>query len=251
MRVSRSGYYKYLLFLKRKTEEDLWKKRIVDCHQKSRGTYGYRRVTQELKSQGFCINKKRVSRLMQILGLRGVGRQKGKRRTVKRAEVKPNFLAQDFKAYAPNQIWATDITEVPVHQGKLYLCTILDLFSRRIVGWALKDHMRAELVIGAFQQAFARRGHPKGLVVHSDQGSQFGSEGVQKLFRQYHVWHSMSGKGMCYDNAPTESSYATLKSELLYGLGRCSEAVTRSEVFAYIEGFYNVKSGLAPTKKTV
>lgn len=245
MEVARSGYY-------------AWRKRPVSrravvnaaicaeirvIHQESRGTYGSPRVQAELHARGQGCNHKRVARLMRLEGLQG--QCKGyKRVSTTRATpthpVAPNHLNRNFTAERPNQKWTADITYIPTHQGWLYLAVVLDLFARRVVGWAMATDLNQQLVHTALQMALVRRKPAPGLLHHSDRGSQYTAYAYQDLLIQHAIRPSMSRTGDCYDNAPTESFFATLKSELATSAFR-SHALARSAIFDFIEIWYNRK----------
>lgn len=214
---------------------------IQAIYRESRGTYGYPRVQAELRARGQVCNHKRVARLMRLEGLQG--QQKGNQRlsTTRSSPahlIAPNHLNRDFTATAPNQKWTADITYIPTHQGWLYLAVVLDLFSRRVVGWAMATDLSQQLVHDALQMALRRRQPAPGLLHHSDRGSQYTAHAYQVLLSQHHILPSMSRKGDCYDNAPTESFFATLKSELATP-SFPSLARARSAIFHFIEIWYN------------
>ena len=210
-------------------------------HQASRQTYGSPRIHAALKRQGFDAGRNRIARLMQAHGIVGKTPKRKRPVTTQRAEgalVAPNLLAQDFTASQPNQKWLADITYLDTAEGWLYLALVLDLFARRIVGWAMADHMRAELVEDALIMALGRRLPAPGLLHHSDQGGQYTSWLVQSLLTANHIEVSMSGVGNCYDNAPMESFIGTLKTECAtYQFATRAEA--RRVIFEYIEVWYN------------
>lgn len=156
-------------------------------------------------------------------------------------EKKPNLLNQDFKVEKKNEKWVSDITYIRTKKGWGYLCTVMDLYSRKIVGHAIKKHMKKELVVQSIEQAISRRGAAKGLIFHSDQGSQYGSEAVDKSLRESNTLGSMSGKGSCYDNAPMESFFNTLKRECIGTEIYKDVEAAEKEIFNYIECYYNNK----------
>ncbi len=210
-------------------------------HEASRRTYGSPRIHAALKRQGYAVGRKRIARLMQANGIVGKAPRRKRPLTTQRAAgglVAPNLLAQDFTASQPNQKWLADITYIDTVEGWLYLAPVLDLFARRIVGWAMADHMRAELVENALLMALGRRLPDPGLLHHSDQGGQFTSWLVHSLLAAHHIQVSMSGVGNCYDNAPMESFIGTLKTECVtYRFATHAEA--RRVIFEYIEVWYN------------
>jgi putative transposase len=215
-------------------------KRIRTIHASSRGTYGAPRVHAELRAEGRHVGKKRVARLMRQAGLTGVSRRRGMRTTQRdeTARPAPDLVARDFTAAAPNRLWVADITYVPTWAGFLYLAVVLDAFSRRIVGWAMANHLRTELVLQALDMAVHQR-RPADVIHHSDQGSQYTSLAFGKRCREAGVRPSMGSVGDAYDNALCESFFATLECELLDRRCFQSQAEARMAVFSYIEGWYN------------
>jgi transposase InsO family protein len=241
--VSPSGYYDWRKrppSERQKANEKLLA--AIRCeHEASRQTYGSPRVHAALKRQGFEAGRNRIARLMQAHGIVGKAPKRKYPVTTQRAEgglVAPNLLTQDFTASRPNQKWLADITYVDTAEGWLYLALVMDLFARPIVGWAMADHMRAELVEDAVIMAVGRRAPDPGLLHHSDQGSQYTSRLLQALLVAHHIQVSMSDVGNCYDNAPMESFFGTLKTECV-----TYQFVTRAEarlaIFEYIEVWYN------------
>ena len=211
-------------------------------HTKSRQTYGRPRLQDELRKSGRRHGRNRITRLMREEGI--CGRQKGRYRvqtTDRNHEepIAPNRLAQAPKATAPNQLWAADITYVQTKEGWLYLAAILDLYSRRIVGWAMSERIDTALVLQALGMALLHRNPPAGLLFHSDRGVQYASGDYRRALSQAGLVASMSRKGNCYDNAAMESFWSTLKLELIYRRNLTSRSQARSEIFDYIECFYN------------
>lgn len=216
--------------------------RIARIHADSRGTYGSPRVFRQLKQAGETVGRKRVESIMREHAWQGKSPRKRVPRTTDSAHDKPvagNVIDRDFTATAPDQKWVADITYVDTDEGWLYLATVMDCFSRRIVGWCAADHLRAELVEQALTMAIRSRGVGCGqeLVHHSDRGVQYASGSFQKLLGQHGITCSMSRKGNCYDNAAMESFFGTLKTELDEPLPTRSTA--RLALFDYIEVFYN------------
>lgn len=245
MKVARSGYYAWRTrpLSRRAVINAALRAEIRGIHQESRGTYGVPRVQAELRARGQVCNHKRLARLMRLEGLQGL-RKGHKRVSTTRATpthpVVPNHLNRDFSAERPNQKWTADITYIPTHQGWLYLAVVLDLFARRVVGWAMATDLSQNLVHTALQMALVRRQPPPGLLHHSDRGSQYTAHAYQNLLSHHHILPSMSRTGDCYDNAPTESFFATLKSELATpSFGSLAHA--RSAIFDFIEIWYNRK----------
>jgi len=218
LEVSTSGYYAWLNRppSKRAREDAILTDRIRWIYLRSRSTYGSPRVYEELRDEGVRIGRKRVARLMRIAGLQGVSRRKKVRTTVRKpgARPAPDLVDRDFTADRPDQLWVADITYIHTWVGFLYLAVVMDAFSRRIVGWAMANHLGTELVLDALDMAVEQR-NPKGVVHHSDQGSQYTSLAFGKRCREADVRPSMGSVGDCYDNALCESFFATLECELL------------------------------------
>lgn len=244
MKVSRQGYYKWHKGLPHSEKQhrlEQLKESIAKIHQSSRQNYGRRRIFQTCKKQGIICGKNRVGKIMKQMGIRG----RGKSRFVKTTDSKhsrkvfPNLITQDFKAYAPNSLWVSDITYIPTKEGWLYLCVVLDCFSRAIVGWAMSEKINAELVTSAVCQAQNFRKPQPGVIFHSDRGSQYASHSVVSLLKQSGFYQSMSGTGNCYDNAISESFFATLKTELIHKCNFHSRKEARIAIFEFIEVFYN------------
>lgn len=243
LEVSRSGYYAWC---KRSTSEreianQMLYEEIYRVFHENRQVYGPIRVWKALKKDGFDCGRDRVGRLMKENGLRPK-RPKRRVRTTKQDKSKtpaPNLIAQAFEASAPNEKWCADITYILTAEGWLFLAIIIDLYSRKIVGWAMDKTMTAELVCDAYTMALVQRMPGHGLIHHSDRGSQYTSHDFQWLIDKSKALSSMSGKGNCFDNAVSESFFGTLKTELVPKTGYSDRAIGRSDIFAYIEGFYN------------
>jgi transposase InsO family protein len=217
-------------------------KHIGDIFEQSRETYGSYRIQAELAEQGIRCGRKRVARLMRVDNLRPKTARTFKVVTTDskhKLPVAPNRLKQHFSADRPDQRWLTDITYVPTAQGWLYLAVVLDVYSRRIVGWAMSDSLHRQLVIDALQMAIGVRQPPPGLLHHSDRGSQYASDEYQALLTRTRMVSSMSRKGNCYDNAPVESFFGTFKTELVFHRQYATQAEARLDIFEYIEVFYN------------
>lgn len=214
---------------------------ILAIHRASRNTYGVPRIHAELAERGVCCGRKRVARLMRLAGLVGCHRRRRMRTTQRELHVvpAPDRVQRRFVASAPNQLWTADITYIPTWSGFLYLSVVLDVFSRRIVGWAMANHLRSELVVTALEMALWNRRPAQGVIHHSDQGSQYTSIAFGKHCQQAGIVSSMGSRGDCYDNAITESFFATLECELLYQHRFRTHAEARTALFDYIEGFYN------------
>lgn len=244
LEVSVSGYYAWRKqpLSQREMANQALVRRIETIYTASEQSYGSPRVYAELRDQGCPCNRKRVERLMRCHGIRAKQTKRPhppRRRPCQKAPLAPNRLAQDFTASQPNQKWLTDITYIPTAQGWLYLAAVMDLFSRRIVGWAMAGHCTEALVKQALQMALNQRRPPAGLLHHSDQGAQYTSTAYQSLLAQHSLVVSLSHIGRCYDNAPMESFFATLKTERVYHRHYRTRVEAKTDLFAYIEGFYN------------
>lgn len=241
--VSRSGYYAWCHrgpSVRRQQDHALAEK-IQQIHSQSRGTYGRPRVHAALRSQGVRASSKRVQRLMKQRGLhaRRPRRYRSTTDSGHALPVAPNVLARAFWAQAPNEAWVGDITFIPTAQGWLYLCVLLDLFSRRVIGWSMSDTIDRHLCLSALQMALVNRQPPPGLVHHTDRGSQYASDEYQAALLTLGFVGSMSRKGNCWDNAVAESFFATLKTELCNPRRFATRAEARQAIFEYIEVFYN------------
>ncbi len=214
--------------------------RIRAIHSASRNTYGAPRIHAELADEGISVGRKRVARLMRTAGLAGISRRKGVRTTRRdsKARPAPDLVERDFTAEAPDRLWVADITYIATWAGFLYLAVVLDAFSRRIVGWAMANHLPTSLVLDALDMALSQR-QASDVVHHSDQGSQYTSIAFGARCRQAGVRPSMGSVGDCYDNAMCESFFATLECELLERHRFRSQAEARMAVFEFIEGWYN------------
>ena len=241
--VSRSGYYAWLTrpLSGRAREDGILVGAIRAVHKRSHGTYGSPRVHQALVKLKYRCGRHRVARLMRQVGLHGVPRAR-KRRTTKPVAgrpVAPDRLQRDFTADRPNQKWVADITYIPTREGWLYLAVVMDLFSRRIVGWSMEQRMTDELVIQALGMAVVGRRLSEELIHHSDRGGQYTSASTQALLDQHHIQASMGSRGDCYDNAAIESFLASLKRERTHGRTYAARSEARLDLFWYIEAFYN------------
>jgi putative transposase len=242
--VSRSGYYDWTdRPPSDRALSDAWLlEQITQIHSDRRGVYGARRVHAELRlAHGIHVGKKRVERLMCHAGLSGLVRRRRGKTTIRvpGVRVADDLVARQFRPQAPDVLWVADITYLRTWEGWIYLAAIQDAYSRRIVGWAMADHMRAELVVDALQMALARRRPQPGLIHHSDQGSQFVSLTFGMAARDAGIAVSMGSRGDAYDNAVAESFFATLKKELIRRRSWPSRRELIGEVFEYIEAFYN------------
>lgn len=245
LRVSRGGYYAWLRGRGRQRERanamlltDI--KRIYAEHDRN---YGSPRIYRELRAAGVSCSKERVERLMRESGLRAKQAKKFKVTTQSKHNlpVAPNVLAGRFEWERPNQAWVGDISYIATDEGWLYLAILLDLFSRRIVGWAMDKRINRQLTLRALHMAAQRRRPPVGLIHHTDQGSQYASGDYQKALASYGMICSMSGKGRCYDNAVAESFFHTLKVELVRDRRFRSREEAMSAIFKFMEVYYNTK----------
>ena len=241
--VSPSGYYAWWSRgpSARARSDAALAEKIRRFHARSRGTYGVPRVWADLAEAGVHVSRKRVARLMARDHLAGVHRRRFVRTTVRDedAEPFPDLVRRDFSAEGPDRLWVADITALPTRSGSCYLASIVDAFSRRVVGWSMATHMRAELVTGALDAAVVRRRPPGGLIHHSDHGSQYTSLAFGQRLRESGVAASMGSVGDCYDNAMAESFFATLETELIDRSDWATPAEAKAAVFEYIEVFYN------------
>jgi len=243
LEVSRSGFYQWLSRepSDRQRRRDEIRTAVIESHRASSEIYGYRKVHHDLQDRHVTCCRETVRRVMGELGLRS----RVARRFVVTTQsdhkqpIAENLLDQQFQATRINQKWTADITYVPTTKGWRYLAVVMDLFSRRIVGWHLRDSLSAELVIKALDQAVRQRDPGPGLVHHSDRGVQYACRSFQDLLDRHGIRCSMSRRGCCYDNAPTESFFGKLKEEHLAWLGRRSPTEMEQEIFWYIEVFYH------------
>ncbi len=243
LQVSRAGYYAWCKRppSPRALKDQTLALEVAAIHAHSHARYGSPRVHAELRARGQRTGRKRVARLMRAAGLRARGRRRFRATTdsVHAMAIKRNLLARRFAVPAPNTSWVGDITYLWTLEGWLYLAVILDLFSRRVVGWAVSERLERGVALDALQMALTDRQPPQGLLHHSDRGSQYASHEYQQLLAAWGVLSSMSRKGNCWDNAVAESFFATLKLELAYQSRWRTRSQARSEVFEYIELFYN------------
>ena len=243
LKVSRSGYHawKDRPPSKRARENAALTERIREIHHRSRGTYGYPRVHAELRALGMHCNRKRVARLMRKDRLRGCMRGRKRKHTTRQdplAVPAPDLVERNFGAPAPDRLWTADITYLPTDEGFLYLAFILDVYSRKVVGWSMATHLRSELVAAALEMAIRRRNPSAGLIHHSDRGAQYTALSFGKRLEQAGIVPSMSRVGSALDNAISESFISTLKSEI--GVSRyLSRQAARASIFEFIELFYN------------
>jgi putative transposase len=245
LEVAESGYYAWCknggLSGHAKRDKAL-SEQILEIHKRSKGRYGAPRIHKKLVAQGENCSLKRVARLIRELGIRGKGKKKFKPNTTDSKHnlpIAPNLLEQNFQCNAPDQIYTADITYIPTLEGWLYLAVVIDLFSRKVIGWAMDEQMPRHLVMKALTMAYWRRKPPLGVIHHSDRGSQYASHDFQALLKSYGMICSMSGKGNCYDNAVTESLFHTLKVELVHDAKFKTREEARAAIFEYFEVFYN------------
>lgn len=243
--VSRSGFYDWLkrpLSL-RKQEDEFILRIMWKIFLESGKRYGRDKIQDELRKRSIHIGDDRAYRLMKKAGIRAITQKKHRVRTTDSSHKYPisaNLLKRDFSAKEPNRVWVSDITYIRARTGWLYLCIIVDLYSRKIVGWSLRPHMQASLVTEALSRALAyRKVQPWKLIFHSDRGSQYASREFRKVLYENSIISSMSRTGDCYDNAVAESMFALIKRELVHVTDFENIIDTRRELFRYIEGFYN------------
>jgi putative transposase len=215
---------------------------IKSIHAEVRGEYGWPRITKELNARGFRVGKERVRKLMQLHGIRAKGRRKFVVTTDSnhRLDVAPDLIQRGFHVERPNQVWTGDITYLQTDEGWVFLAVVLDLFSRQIVGWSMKPKMESNLVVDALKMAWFRRQPEEGLIFHSDRGRQYCSDEFKRCIAAFKMKSSMSRKGDCWDNAPTESLWGKLKIARLYGQRFTTRRAMMDEVMNWIS-FYNYK----------
>lgn len=244
LQVSRSGFYDWLKRgpSSRSLEDAKLIKVIENLFYKFHRRYGSDRIYRELLDLGYRISRKRVARIMGENGLFSIYNVRKKVKTTisdHNEPPSPNILNRNFRTEKPNQVWVSDITYIGSDKGWLYLCTIKDLYSSKVVGWSLDDHMKTELVLDALYMAMSLRKPVPGLVFHSDRGVQYCSKNLRAVLAENGFVSSMSRKGNCWDNAPAESFFATIKCELIYHVKIKNLDHARSLIFDYIEFFYN------------
>ena len=242
LEVSSSGYYAWRKRgpSERSRANAVLLKKIEQFHKESDGTYGAPRIHADLEAEKNGASLNRVARLMRAAGIRGVSPRKWTTTTVRgeNARPAPDLVDRDFTATGPDELWVADITYIPTWAGFLYLAVVLDVWSRRIVGWAMATYLRTELVLDALNMALWQR-QPEAVIHHSDQGSQYTSLAFGGRCKQAGVWPSMGSVGDCFDNAMAESFFSTLECELLDRYRFKTQADARMAVFRYIEGWYN------------
>ena len=243
IRVSRSGYYEWLNHPdcnRAKQDKDLTLL-IKLIFEEGRGNYGSRSIKKKLEQKGKFTSRRRVIRLMREANLVCKTKRKFKATTDSnhKLPVAPNLLNRQFKTAQPNRCYVGDITYIATNEGWLYLATVIDLYSRKVVGWSMADNMKADLVNKALLMAIWQRKPGRGLIWHTDRGSQYASDSHLKIIRQHHIVQSMSRKGNCWDNAVAESFFHTLKNELIYQCKFKTREEAKNVIFEYIEVFYN------------
>jgi transposase InsO family protein len=243
LRVSKSGYYAWRKRepSKHQLEDARLGTLVVAAHRQGRDTYGSPRVLGELRARGERTSRKRIARLMRERGLAGQPQKRWRHPPGEPTTTPclPNVLDRGFTVAAPNRVWASDITYVRTWEGWLYLAVVIDLFSRRVVGWSMQRQMRTDLALDALTMAVGQRLPGPGLLQHSDRGSQYTSEDYQRALRDHGIECSMSGKGNCWDNAVVESFFGTLKRELLHRRAWPARREAVAAIHEYIEVFYN------------
>jgi len=245
LKVSRSGYYAWRVrpeSPRAKTDRKLTHV-IRRLHAESNGVYGSPKLTAELKDEGYCCGRHKVARLMRLARLQGCPKRRFKVTTQSDPShpVAANLLQQDFTATTPNQRWASDITYIATHQGWLYLAVVMDLYSRRIIGWSMSQWIDRHLAMDALSMAIEDRQPEKVLIHHSDRGSQYTSDIYRMALDQHGIQCSMSARGNCYDNAVVESFFGLLKRERVNRKRYRTREEARADIFDYIEVFYNRK----------
>jgi putative transposase len=243
LKISRSGYYAWRCrsLSEREQSQRRLKEEISVIQEQMKYRYGSPRVTEELRRRGYRVGHNRIARIMRENGL---GRRPRKRfRSTTNSEhglaVAENLLNRKFDVAAANRAWVSDISYVATSKGWLYLCVVIDLYSRKVVGWSMSSRMKTDLVLQALMMGLMRRYPPAGLIFHSDRGSQYCSHAFKKLLERHGIRQSMSRKGDCWDNAPCESYFKTLKIELCGGSAFPSRRAASAAIFEYIEVFYN------------
>ncbi len=242
LRVNRSGYYAWLKEPEsaRQKEDRRIAGLIREFHEASDQSYGSPRITRDLRETGEWCNEKRVARLMRQEGLRAkIGYKKPRYKAGRPALVAINRLEQNFDVPRPDHTWVTDITYIRTWEGWLYLAVVLDLFSRSVVGWSMKPTLHSDLVVNALIMAVWRRKPKQKVIVHSDQGSQYGSDDWVRFSKEHNIDLSMSRRGNCYDNAVAEAFFGSLKKERIGRKIYRTREEARSDIFDYIEVFYN------------
>jgi len=243
--VSRSGYYNWVdrgESIRAQKDREL-SVLICQLHKQSDGVYGARKLHHELKGLGHSCGRHRVARIMRQAGIKGYPKRRFRhyKKNTPSYPIADNLLDQNFTALRVNERWTSDITYISTRQGWLYLAVVMDLYSRRIVGWSMNRRLSRHLAVDAFNMALGMRQPKEGLVHHSDRGAQYTSDDYRHLLQKHHVECSMSGRGNCYDNAVVESFFSLLKRERIRRKTYRTRDEARSDIFDYIERFYNRK----------
>mgnify|MGYP000050167025 CR=1 FL=1 len=241
--VSRSGYYKHLATEDIRTNKEAEKviliNKIKKIHIDSRKTYGSPRIAATLNANGHIASQKRVAKLMKENSIQAISYKKFRSKSKASNESIEENLIKNLKVDAPNQIWVTDITYIWTKKRWMYLSSIMDLYSRKIIAHIIDDRMDSSLVVNTLKLAISRRGLAENLILHSDKGSQYRSNIFKQLLKKNNIKQSMCGKGNCYDNAAMESFHSSLKKEQIYPNPILDQKETQLQIFDYIEGFYN------------
>lgn len=244
LKVHRSGYYAWKAepLSARAIQDAVLLVEIKQSYEDSQGIYGSPRIHRDLREAGFYCAEKRVARLMREAKLKSVrGYRRPRYKSGLPAIASPNRLKQTFDVSRPDEVWVTDITQISTYEGWLYVAVVIDLYSRAVVGWSMKSSIRTEIVLDAMLMAKWRRQPKQSVTIHSDQGSQFGSDDFSRWCRENNLITSMSRRGNCYDNAVAESFFSNLKKEKIKNRIYNTREEAKSEVFDYIEVFYNRK----------
>ena len=244
LRVARSGYYAWVGSLESaraqlNTQLGARIQELFDRHQKR---YGSPRITFGLRQEGYVCNHKRVERLMRQQGLQARGRKRFKPRTTDSNHslpIAPNLLLERAAPMQSDEVWVTDITYLPTAEGWLYLAGVMDLYSRKVIGWSMQETLETCLPLGALNMALTQRGHPVNVIHHSDRGCQYASQEYREELALHKITPSMSRKANCYDNAAMESFWSTLKTELPEETDGLTKASVKAMVFEYVEAYYN------------
>lgn len=246
LKISTSGFYEYLGRKKsnQQIEREALETFVADIFTEHKGRYGAKRISKVLTERGILASHKRVAKILSKLGLQAKGTRKRYRqsRAIAAGDSRINLVEQAFNVKEANRLWVGDITYIPTQSGFLYLAVVIDVFSRKVVGWSMSPRMLENLVIDALEQAVGRENPPKDkLVFHSDQGTQYTSRAFQNSLKSHGIEQSVSRRGNPYDNAVAESFFKTLKRELVKGRNYGSQEEARQEIFKYIELYYNTK----------
>ena len=245
LKVSCTGFYSWLKRpeSRRRIENRFLEQKIRETHEASRKIYGAPKIYEDLKDEGIACSLNRVARIMRQAGIKSKTVKRFKATTDSRHNfpVAPNRLDQNFNVSIPNKAWAADITYIATAEGWLYLAALMDLYSRKIVGWSMDNRMTRQLSINALEMAITNRQGIQGLTHHSDRGSQYASDNYQKVLKEHGIICSMSRKGNCYDNAVMENFFRLLKTEWVHHYRYQTRQQAKTSIFEYIETFYNVK----------